>query len=607
MISHKKTLLFLGCLVTFYALHGVEGIFGIPHALAQATSSVPVGGTILDMMGNIAYINNFMHVILFIMLWILQYLLSSAWFSDPGMMDFLHNIWVFSRDIMNVIFALMLIGVAFYTIIMADSKFVKGKIVSFVLAVILVNFSWFFPRVILDVSNVLTATIFNLPNAMPGGADCQTWVSVTNPVTGKDENVIKECEVAVHVDVFPTTDQKATCNAWDDGGKKKCDCNALTCIQTWTYKDALASGFPMSHATINGLALSFAKLQTMTKVPRTLVGLGSDLDGKSWTNTQFLISTLTVFFLQLMMLLPLIALGVALFIRTLVLWVTMAFMPFAFLGFVVGGKLGTGGIVDGLEDYIWKNFIGAAFLPAKVALPISIGFIMLTASTRVPVPDLGITLGVPIISGVGSIWGFMWMIIAGMVIWKGAFAALSTSEFSKGITDKIKGFGETVGGAAAKLPLLTPVPLPGLPPGANLGTLKNMGSSAIATLKEREEGIGTGKSFSEQLAAKMGGGGSKVNEEKDNLALQMKNDNANIEKLISAMEAAKNKGDYAPMQQLLPSSNIRTMDDAMKAAQDVARIFEDRGGISPRLRTFVPLPPAPPPAAPPPAAPPAGP
>src|SRR3990167_3458282 len=65
---------------------------------------------------------------------------------------------------MNIIFAIMLLAGAILTIVFGKQEVVKQHLVKFILAVILVNFSWFFPRVIFDIANVTTATIYGLPN-----------------------------------------------------------------------------------------------------------------------------------------------------------------------------------------------------------------------------------------------------------------------------------------------------------------------------------------------------------------------------------------------------------------------------------------------------------
>src|SRR3989338_3810438 len=94
----------------------------------------------------------------------LNYLLDPLYIFDLGpqgqegaLMQMLNNIWQLSRDLMNVLFAVLLIVAAIYTIITAKKEFISQHAPKFLMAVILVNFSWFIPRVLFDVANVATA------------------------------------------------------------------------------------------------------------------------------------------------------------------------------------------------------------------------------------------------------------------------------------------------------------------------------------------------------------------------------------------------------------------------------------------------------------------
>ncbi|MEK7137508.1 MAG: hypothetical protein AAB853_04465, partial [Patescibacteria group bacterium] len=83
----------------------------------------------------------------------------------------LHGLWLLSRNITNAIFAFILLAGGIYLILNAGGEGIskiKQMAPKFVLAVILVNFSWFFPRVIIDAANVMSAVIYQLPSLTTG-------------------------------------------------------------------------------------------------------------------------------------------------------------------------------------------------------------------------------------------------------------------------------------------------------------------------------------------------------------------------------------------------------------------------------------------------------
>ncbi len=473
--THKGILcLCLGIVLLTSGSRGVE-VLAVPHALAQEVAKDSLETLIMPVVGLFAFITeNVFYPLLIIVLWMLQYLLSPQFFLQGNMNKFLGNIWVLSRDITNVLFAMMLIGVAVYTIITANKEFVTGKIKHFVLAVILVNFSWFFPRVIIDVSNIVTATVYSIPSLIPGYS-CQT----------REKGVSVPCKVLADPELFPNEQQamqyKMECKI-QNVPDADCKCYGnLMCYKKITFDAAVNGNMPIAQATINGLAVSFLKIASLPEIPKGIAGQGIAANGGPSVAKQIAMSTVILFLFTIFLLLPLIALGGALLIRILVLWVTIAFMPFAFLGFATSGKLGTN--IFGMDDYIWKHFIQAVFLPVMVAVPMTVGIIMLSGASSITPPG-GMVWRIPLLAGVDDWWTLLWMCAALMIIWTGTFAALSKSEFSKGFTDKVKGFGDSIGSAAQKIPGFIPAPLPGLPRGTTLGSLANVGrdlSSSIDT------------------------------------------------------------------------------------------------------------------------------
>lgn len=432
-------------------------LLGVPVEVFAQNGAPPYAGLgemIVNFAGVLAAINTFMHILLLTLLKMLGYFLQADFFNDVEMMSALNNVWQLSRNIMNVLFAIALIAVSFYTIVTAKTQLIKDKWSHFVLAVILVNFSWFFPRVIIDVANVLTATVYNIPSTLPA-FDCFE--------IGKEGAPPKPCEVVVDAGFFLSEEQqKDFCT--DNGvtyGTSSCSCFAgLGCYakDTWVNSVTRTDGKGMrpAHAMINGMAVSFAKITNYAQIPEVL----SDPDNidVAQVTLQVIMGVLMAFLVQIAMVLPLLGIGIGLFLRIIIMWVCVAFMPFTFIGFMVNGKLGTN--VFGFETDVWKEFLNAAFLPTIVAVPMTVGFIMLTTVAKVPAPDGLDSFFVPLIPGIQGWWPLLWIFAAIGIMWVGTFAALRKSQIVGKVTDKLQGIGQQAFGTAARLPLLAPLPFP---------------------------------------------------------------------------------------------------------------------------------------------------
>lgn len=438
----------------------------VAHANNQFLTPDNTGGQfqITEIVQLLSIVNTIMHVLILIVLNFVQYLLQADFFTNPTMMEALNNIWKLSRDLMNVGFAVMLIGVALYTIVTTNKKFVTEKIMSFVLAVIFVNFSWFYPRIIIDVSNILTATIYSIPQIV-GNFGCQTF----DPAGGTTP-----CKVVTDINLFGDETQQA--NFCAGMTKPDCDCvEGIACYKLDTYQNVVSGGnMSVGHVMINGLVVNFTRILEMTKVPMSIAGGAPVTAGNAFVvNIHIMMVIAIAFLIQATVILPLIGLVAGLLARIVIIWVTTAFMPFTFLGLIVNGKLGTN--VFGFEFDIWDDFLSAAFLPAMVALPLTIGFVMLTTVAQVPAPDTSFPMSwnIPLIAGFKSWWPLLWIVASVGILWTGAFKALEKNKYISGFTGKLKGIGESLFSAGLQAPLLLPLPVSGSLPFKNVGGALN--------------------------------------------------------------------------------------------------------------------------------------
>lgn len=449
MPLHKKHIVGLAVFGLIAAIIGPENLFSslrIESVLADTTGGKTEN--IFTQTANLAAtLATVMQFLSFIIFAFLQFLLDPLFTLEVMASGPLQNIWRYSRDVMNIIFAFMLLAAGVFTVVTGNQEFVKQKFKQFILAVILVNFSWFFPRVILDVANVLTATIYQLP----AGITTNGQVECTMPPEREGE-AAKKCQIIQEVKFFSGCDSLTE----EDGFNGRI-LDGLICYKSVDWDTNTNTAYGM----INGLVMNFGKLPVLTRViqkPSTPGDAGTD-DERLQEYLIFLIHLLFILVLMMMLFLPLAAMFVVFMIRIPIIWVTIAFMPFMFIGFVIGDKMGK---FDTME--IFKHFVKAAFLPAAVAIPFAAGFIVLGQLHAVACPtDLPGVAEIlcsptgPIVYGTNTLWQLLLMLISFFILWQGFWMAISIDDIYVNATSGIKSLGESVGKTAIKLPLSAPV------------------------------------------------------------------------------------------------------------------------------------------------------
>lgn len=466
-----------------FGLIAVIGILsGIDTAYAQGVGTAPTQSMLTTVANGAGMIATVMQFLAFLSFHFLQYLLDPLFIigitqDNANGQNMLLEIWQFSRNVMNIIFAFLLITGGIVTVVTHSSEIFSQYFKKFIIAVILVNFSWFFPRVILDVANVLTATIYQLPSQV--GSTCTYYVNdVPQPCT-----IITDIKYANQ------------CNPVPAGYKS---------MGPFCFKEApFSPNTNTALGMLNGLVVNYGRLKDITRVIKPAGPLAAG-PGANANIMMFLIHVVFIMALTIMLTLPLISMVIIFTIRIPVIWLTIAFMPFMFLGFVIGDKMGSFNTMK-----IFENFVKAAFLPAVVAIPISIGFIMLSAMYGTTAPDVASQLNNKtgsFVYGIEKPWQLLWLITTLLVIWKGFFMGVEGmggiySEAVKGI----KGLGESVGGTVAKLPLSIPF----IPTG-------NGGSMSILGVDDKirqfgaslSSGQGPGTAFSNTFGSGAGSGSS---------------------------------------------------------------------------------------------------
>ena len=445
MFTQKKLLAGVIALITLVWIGQVFGYeelgFYIQKSLAAESPSNEVFTGMTTMLAVIVTAVNFLTFLIFPLI---EVILDPTFFLDIHSANeaVILQIWRVSRDIVNVVFAFMLVIGACLTVITAKKDIISRFAIKFVLGIILVNFTWFFPRVILDVGHVLAATIYQLPR----------MVSSTCRYYDINGNIQTPCKFPTDYAYF---DEARTINAGLPTGAWECP------LETFCYEvGALDPNTNTAGGVLSGLIFNHAKLPDLAKVQNFNGGgtpATNPLDQISFF-LMFILNTIFLIALSVALFLAMLAMLVAFIIRIPVLWMTMAFMPFMFIGFVLEDKMGNFNTMK-----IFDHFVKAAFLPAITAIPFAIGYIVLNALAFSAPTGTAIKLEFAdgrFLPGVDNLWIVLWQITTILVIWKGFFMALSIDSIYADATKGIKSVGSNLGGIAASLPLNIPF-LPG--------------------------------------------------------------------------------------------------------------------------------------------------
>lgn len=463
MVARRK--LFIACLATLFL--GIVGVHSgtlpweLPLASAQGVTD-PLFDTFDSLNKSWSVFIEIGMMVTFVLYPIISFLLDPQFFLDvtSGGQNNLLTIWQLSRDIMNTIFAFMLIGGAMMTVVMAKEDYLKKYALKFIVGVILVNFSWFFPRVILDISNVLTANIYQIPNIV--GTQCRYQ---------ERDGTFRNCEFPTDFKFFNEAERLVD-NQGTLPGQNGYKCpTSFFCYRP----EELDNTTNTAGGVMAGLIFNHARIGDMNKV---LAERGAAADDSA-SRFQVMLSHIIHIGFQLLLVLYvtiiLVAMAVALLVRIPILWMTMAFMPLMFLGFVVGDilpeKMNT-------MNLIFKKFVHAAFLPVAMAIPLAVGFILINALAFSPPTIATVLLNATgtIIPGVQNLWSFMWLLISIIVMWKGLKTALSIDTIFEGATSSITGFGDSIGTIIKNAPLNLPL----IPAAGGSKTLGQAGSELSA-------------------------------------------------------------------------------------------------------------------------------
>lgn len=396
-------------------------------------------------------------------------LMDNNYIFKDSMVEMLRTIWLVVRNLTNVGFAIILLGAAFYIVIFGGSEGgvnIKSALPRFVLGLVLVNFSWLGCTLIIDLSSVVTSAVFSIPQSI----QTQDITCLTIDPTSETQKEEPCYDVAV-IEIEPdkalspatssdsnkpffedvTSTEKAKLEAKNKSGNKITKVIKMGDIATIGYSELVTSDFGASNAAMI-MAVNLGGIDSLARASK-------NISAKSGLTLNLLFSLIII----VMVIVPLFALCIVLMARMAVLWLCMAFMPLAFLGLVVKGELTTS-LTEGMPNLV-DQFIKNAFLPAYVAAPFSVGFLMINAAQKLFVTSgslqgqVTITVS-PTISGVDDTEMILWYLAVAGIIWAGVFTALKGNAITESIVGSIQSGAQGLAkGAASGLTYIPFIPL----------------------------------------------------------------------------------------------------------------------------------------------------
>ncbi len=448
-------------------------------------------------------IQKVLHILLWPILMLIGGLLDNSLLFGSGMEERLREIWVLIRNLVNILFVLILVGVALYNVLgLEDENYgLKAILPKIIVGIIAVNFSFLVGKVILDGVNVMTTAIFTIPNQVGSGLESITKdkesikrmclginkLSLSDYAKLGNEGVKEWNDETIHLLVaqkyYPNenfkTKQEVLNNIKEADTKKFQQDIQAAKAGTICNGDQLTTTGEVFLANFSSKNAALAMALNLSNMMQT-----EDLDFSAKDLEKVLISTIFGVVIYVVYGAAFLALFVVLLARMVVLWLAMAISPVLIMGMtvpVIKEKISAFGELE-------EKIVGTTIAPIGIAFSMTIGWIMIQALQDVNYLSsisFTATSGLPV-KGLNSLQDVMVTAATITVVWLGVFGAASKS-IAHGITDMIKGAVEQTGTWIGTLPLkhlpIVPIHIPGAAPGeepykASLGevmyTMKNL-------------------------------------------------------------------------------------------------------------------------------------
>ncbi|RKW23899.1 hypothetical protein D8B46_02455 [Candidatus Gracilibacteria bacterium] len=425
------------------------------------------------------WISTIISVLLGALTYLVTLFLTPEWTSGTvfGLSKNLKDIWVLMSNIVYFAFAFILIAIAFANIVGTQGDFaLKQALPRFIVGILIVPFSWFIVQFFVSLSSILTISALNLPFEV-----FQDYKSQMSKV-----NIPKNCTLNLGV----LGEQEGT-----DSSKKtpsnqiySCGTEEITVAELLKSDKASDGIFGIVGLYTYGLV----NIEGISKIDEKQLRDQIKTIGDIVVKVVFDLLFIVVYAILM------IALGLALMIRGIRLWIFMMLAPL--FGIMYFFKKGGGG--NGfLQKFNFKEFIALTLTPVYAMLALSFGIFFIFVSgkgmtgvtTDLTVKDKEVKIGDFTLTvegavsndlsvtdflktigdgALGVIGALILKIFGIVVLWGAVMAALKQSQITQEIIEPISAFGTSVGNLAKSIPQYTPI----LPGGQTLTSLSQIPS-----------------------------------------------------------------------------------------------------------------------------------
>lgn len=419
--NHRRALLLVTLMVSVMLVPTL--VLAQSQQASPSQASAPITSPKTDDIADtIMSFANLMQSLLQRILWPVLLLIGGLLKNDilfgAGMEDRLLAVWGVIRNLVNIAFVLVLLGIAFYNVMgLGQNYHLKTKLPVFIIALIAVNFSFLGVKVVLDSINVVSTAIFALPYS----------VTQNQGVIPEQGDYAKKICQGIHG--YTKAEYEKSVTDWGDSALCNKDNASFTqkgeeFFTRWDGRNAAVA-----------LAVNLANSTELQKV----------FPNQKITITNLMLNNLFSLIFYIIYAVAFVALFIVLVVRLVVLWLGLVLSPLMVLPYVlpesIKGALGEG-------NSLREQFVQNAIAPIPIAVVMTIGFILLQHFKTANFGSLtfsGTTLGANLlISGLTTLQELIANVAMVIFLWKGIFAAAEKTA-AKEIIGKIKGGVEAAG------------------------------------------------------------------------------------------------------------------------------------------------------------------
>jgi len=413
-------------------------------------------------------------------------LMSNDWvYLNGDAQQALNTIWTIVRNFVNIFFAVILIYIAFRTVVGGGSEknnfAVRTILPKFVFALIFVNFSLLAGRLILDMGNLATTAAFSIPSSVSGslfgGGELEKHIlcydnssSTSGTPSSGGTSSSQTCLPKTYFIGIGQTGKQQVCSAGQnyDGGIDQ---------TKWNTGESFIIGPSVQKfdENTNVSDVFFDSRNAMYVYSYNIFRLGEILKVFDQNNPSVNLQDLTGIALNVvlaiimagMLILLNIAMLVAFAVRMVMIWVMLIFSPVMALEIIFKPMNINMPKIKGLEKGFLHTFVTLSFMPAVCGFILSIGLIMYTVLSKAlqnmpnqQVLHLGgfkVFIGGNILPGFGSLQEVILALVVMIIIWTAIFAMLNTNTIVQQATSGFNKMGTTLAKAAGKGLTMIPI------------------------------------------------------------------------------------------------------------------------------------------------------